>query len=361
MWSLLLSLALAAQDPAAGALADGVKLYYDGGSGAAAGVFEALFLERPFDDDVAWWVARTRLDRGQAAEALTAVAGRQGRKLPLWRFQVLQATAHLVLDQDLEALALLEQAWPQVRGTADRAAVAAAFGLLLAELGRDATAAQVLAQAGPEPLLVLDPALSGALAEARVFTVRGAVAGQLDVTRRDGTWRVALATGLARRGPDEDPAGPAVWRRSESPRGRPDACGAAGAGHVWTSPREALFSGLPGVYRAQGGEVGSVALTPPGAVDLSPACVGDQVWFVRRLGDHAGVMRTVSNRLDEVPIEVGAVATVDARAGSRGRTELVLGLVVDGAPGVWWLPEGTDAPVPLLEHDDPLLAPRWVD
>ncbi len=360
LWTLLSSLALAAEPAPLGGLAEGVKLYYDVGPGAAAGVFEALYLDRPFDDDLAWWVGRTRLDRGQAEDALTVVAGRQGRKLPTWRFQVLEATALILLERDGLAAEILAEAWPQVRGTSDRPAVAAQYGLLLLKSGAREEAVVVLAEAGADPRQALDPVLSSRLPPARLFDVRGEISGELDVTRRDGTWRVDLESGLAVPGPDADPE-PVIWRRAAGSRGRADACPGAAEGHVWTSPREPLGEGLPGLYRSGRGSVERLALTPSGAVDLSPACLGDSVWFIRRLGEHAGVLQLDGRALREVSIGPGAVATVDARAGRPGQAELVLGLVVDGKPGVWWLPSGATESSLLIVDPEPILAPRWVD
>lgn len=362
MWlSLLLPLTLAATPSDRVVLGDAIKAYYDGGRSAAAVAFETLLLERPFDDDVAWWVARSRIDQGRHAEGLAALEGRNGRNLEPWRFTVLEATALVLLGDPVAAQVLVEAAWPQVGTTADRAAVAALLGLLRAGQGDQAGAAEVLRQAGPDPRASLDPVLRQTLIEAVVFDVKGAASGSLDLVRGDGPWRLDLATGLALRGPPTDPAGPAVWARTASPRGRADACPGPGTDQVWTSPEEALHSRQPGVYRVSGGSVVQLALTPPGAVDLSPACLGDQVWFVRRLGDHAEVLRLEGRAMASVATGPGAVATVDARRGRGGVPELVLGLVVDGRPGIWWLPAEGSEPQLLVVHDAPLLAPRWVD
>ena len=229
------------------------------------------------------------------------------------------------------------------------------------QAGQDEAAAEALRQAGPQPLMALDPVLVGVLEEAVVIEVRGASQGRLDVTRGDGDWRLDLATGLARRGPQEDPNSPSVWARDPSPRGRPDLCPGSSSGWVWTSPAEGLSSGLAGVYRFRSGEVTRLAITPPGAVDISPACLGDRVWFVRRLGEHAEVLRVEGGSVKPLSTGDAGVATVDVRENPRGQPELVLGLVVEGSPGVYWIPGGESTPQLLLVAQQPLLAPRWVD
>ncbi len=114
------------------------------------------------------------------------------------------------------------------------------------------------------------------------------------------------------------------------------------------------------MYRHDDSGLARLALTPPGAVDLSPACLGESVWFIRRLGEQAGLLRLDGQALSELAPQPGAVATVDVRAGRAGVPELVLGLVVEGRPEVWLLQGGRTAR-PLVTADQSLLAPRWVD
>ncbi len=356
-WWLLLLIAASPRSD----LAEAVGLYFDGSPSAAAVRFETLHAERPFDDDVAWWVARTRLDQGEADGALRALAGRSGQNVPSWRFRVLEATALVLLEDTAQARALLEEIVGQVRGTADRAAVLALMGLLQARAGDDAAAADTLREGGPQALDNLDPVLVGRLELAAPFSVRAPSAkGVLEVTRPDGTWRIDLETGLGRPVPEGEAELPAVWRSRPGQRGRPDRCPGSGESWVWTSPEEPLHDRLPGVYRSRGSRVEQLSLTPPAAVDLSPACVGDHVWFVRRLGTHAEVIHLVGGAADAVEVTAGAVATVDARRGPHGGHQVLLGLVVDGRPKVWWIAGPGRDPQPLLVDDQVLLAPRWV-
>jgi hypothetical protein len=362
VWTLLLFPVVVAAEPSLSvALPEAVRMYYDGGRSSASVAFEVLYAQRPFDDDVAWWMARARVDRDLPQEALGYLAGRDGRKLPPWQFRVLEATALVLLGRDAEALSVLEASWPQVAGTAERPGVAALYGMLLAQAGRDVEAATALRLAGPEALLVLDPVLVGHLEIVAVMDVRAGADGLLDVTRSDGAWRVDLATGLARRPGVPVVSEPRVWGEKDSPRGRPDRCSDGPDHWVWSSPQEALGSHLPGVYRGRGGQVQRIALTPPGAVDVSPACLGDHVWFIRRLGDHAEILHVHGRALVAVETPGLGLATVDARSGSLGKPELVLGVVVEGVPGVYWIPTGTTEPQPLLVADRAMHAPRWVD
>ena len=299
-WWLLLLIAASPRSD----LAEAVGLYFDGSPSAAAVRFETLHAERPFDDDVAWWVGRARLDLGDPDGALRALGGRSGQNVPSWRFRVLEATALVVLGEHGQARAILEDIVGQVRGTADRVAVLALLGLLQAEAGDDAAAAATLRQAGARALDRLDPVLVGRVALAAPFEVRSSVSGLLEVTRPDGTWHVDLETGLGRPLPEGETERPAVWRKRPGQRGRPDRCPGSGESWVWTSPEEPLHDHLPGVYRSRAARVAQLSLTPPAAVDLSPACVGDHVWFVRRLGNHAEVIHLQGGAAE--PIEVSA-------------------------------------------------------
>ncbi|MDP2311372.1 MAG: tetratricopeptide repeat protein [Pseudomonadota bacterium] len=113
MAGLLVASAPAWPAAPADAFAEAVRGWFDA-PGDAGERLQALHAVYPEDDDVAWWLARVRIDQGREADALALLAGRSGRKVPPHRFAWLRA---LALAPSQPALARVELA-PVLRSPA---------------------------------------------------------------------------------------------------------------------------------------------------------------------------------------------------------------------------------------------------
>jgi hypothetical protein len=79
------------------AFASAVRTWFDAPAEAGEAL-ERLHAAFPEDDDVAWWLARVRLDQGRDADARALLVGRVGRKVPTHRFAWLRARAAAETD-----------------------------------------------------------------------------------------------------------------------------------------------------------------------------------------------------------------------------------------------------------------------
>lgn len=134
--------ASAAAPPAA--LAEALRAWMDRGDEAPLATLHATV---PGDDDVAWWVGRARLDRGDTTGALAAVEGRAGRNLPCARFPALRAEA-LAPTDPRRAREELDLALARATGDDRRALLPLHARLALAEGDRAAALAAVLEAGG---------------------------------------------------------------------------------------------------------------------------------------------------------------------------------------------------------------------
>ncbi|MES2641175.1 MAG: tetratricopeptide repeat protein [Myxococcota bacterium] len=79
------------------AFAAAVRTWFDAPAEAGEAL-ERLHAAFPEDDDVAWWLARVRLEDGRDADARALLVGRVGRKVPTHRFAWLRARAAAATD-----------------------------------------------------------------------------------------------------------------------------------------------------------------------------------------------------------------------------------------------------------------------
>jgi hypothetical protein len=174
----LLCLAAAPPD-----LAAAVRAYFDDPPRAAAAL-EALHAADPQDPDVAWWLARVRLDEGDAAGALTLLVARRGTAVPERDFAWLRARA-------------LEAAGDgRARAEADRAVA----------LAEHPPAPDLRERRGLAAILALRAGDEGAARE-QVVAAGGALAGMWALTwrepafplaiRMEGPWLRVSSSGLA--------------------------------------------------------------------------------------------------------------------------------------------------------------------
>ncbi len=136
----------------ADAFAQAVRVWFD--APEAAGVaLEALQEAYPDDDDVAWWLARVRLDQGREAEAAALLAGRTGRKVPGHRFAWLRARLTAASDPaGARAELAAALASPGASTDPDRVEMRALAARLAWRAGDDADAlAHVRAEGGALP------------------------------------------------------------------------------------------------------------------------------------------------------------------------------------------------------------------
>lgn len=317
------------------------------GDAEATRDLEALFAQRPWDDDVAYWLARARYESARCEEAVALLLGRDGRSWPAWRLRTLEAYASVCAGDMARASSLLDEALPRVDDDAERSRAAAVLGLLRVAAGAP-DAAALLVQAGGDPALSVEASLRARLPEAlgvRVLTpVQGAIRVEYD--RRD--WRIELASGLAR--PTAGVVEPAL-AGAAAPRGPVRPCG---DGLIWTSPEEPLADGAAGVFLLRRGAVARIVDTPAGALDDSPTCVGDAVWLIRTVAGTSFALRVEGEALESYASEIGLVS-LDARADGA----LLVGAVAAGRPGVWYAAPGGWPPAPLLGDALALLQPRW--
>ena len=345
---LLLSAALADDvglHPATVALARAVQAYTAGERGDAVERLEALTVARPWDDDAHWWLARAYVDAGRFEQAVSHLAGREGRGVPAGEFRALEGIARLA-SGDAGGAELVVGALAGLREGALKREALAVLGVHLAAEGEDRRASGALHAAGGDPLLVLSSELAGALpGAAEVLAVdvsRGAPEGAVVVARGGQSWRVDLETGLARKvdrsAPEQGRYGPKV---------------ACMGGEVWTLGTGR--SGLAGVYRSSGLDELRVARTPLGATDYSPSCSDESVYFARRIGELEQLVRVRDGDREELRWEHGLLASVQA----RDDDELLVGAVIDGQPVAYHLSGLEGVPTVLWESALSFGVPRW--
>lgn len=348
LWLVLLSLSLGAGvSPAKEELARASTALLAGDTSAVA-TLEALYAQRPWDDDVAYWLARARYEAARCEEAQALLMGRDGVSWPAWRMRTLEAYSLVCLGNPARAAELLRGSLGQIDDRAERRRAAGVLGLLEVAEGAP-TAASRLLEAGGDPALVVEPSLRAKLPEAIAAPVLSPVAGSIFVQYDRRSWRLEIATGLAR--PMEPPPLPAQLPSDGAPRGEPRACG---ADLVWSSPAEPLAEGRAGVFRLRRGQVTRLLTTPAGAVDDSPSCAGDALWLVRNVAGTSYALRVEGEQIDTFPSAL-ALVSVDARPDGS----LLVGAVSGGRPGVWYAAPGGWPPSPLVGGALDLVQPRW--
>jgi hypothetical protein len=343
---LLLSLVLA-QQPASHkrALARAVAAYHDG-SRPVGDELQALHEMRPWDDDVAYWLARVRLDEGRCAAATALVQDRTGAGLPTWRFHEVHGLAQVCLGQVSAGAALLESALA-ARGPIDPRdpRVDAALGVVLADTD-PARAAGLLVAAGGDPDLVLPSHIRSSIPDPVLGVSLELPVADLQVGYAGAVWRVDGTTGLARAlSLPRDPPLPTGLTANPGPR-QMVPCG----DWVWTSPAEPLDSGNAGVYAWTGGAIRQLAPAPAGAVFEQPRCAEGAVWVLQRGLTETGALGTVLVQVDGPTLDPG-VALVRFDVGAAGwLLETLEGTLL-------W--DGASEPEPLIREGLPLQGVRW--
>jgi len=328
-----------------------------GDTAGAMSILLGLHAANPADDDVAYWLAYLHYNADQAGKALALLSGRLGMNLPDCRFRLLEARSLVIQGDKKRALSKLE-ACQDLSGP-DESLIAALMGVLLLEVGREAEGIAWIRKAGGNPWKALDGPLSRALPEAasaRVIRVLQPMEAVIEVLVDAMLWEVDLQTGLARKSAggreqtaDEWGDEPGVDRTERVP---------CGEGLAWSSPSEPLDGGRGGVFRTIGGRLERVASSPAPGVDDRPSCAGGAVWFVRRLEGQSALIAARQGRDWEWSPQQGSLASVDARLDQKGRTQLLLGWVIEGDIGVWVTYAEPFKPVKVLGEE--ALSPRWV-
>ena len=103
IWALLLGAA-----PHKHRLADAAERYL-AGDVSSVQVFEALYAERPHDDQVATWLAVARVEAQRCAEGAQILEGRSGPRARVW-----QGLAALCLGDEEQGVAWLIEAWGEL-------------------------------------------------------------------------------------------------------------------------------------------------------------------------------------------------------------------------------------------------------
>ncbi len=329
-----------------------------GGDGAGSmSILLALHEADPADDDVAYWLAYQHYAAGRGDEALAVLSDRQGTNLPACRFRVLEARTLAILGQRERALELMKSC--QDSPDPDEPLLAALMGLLYLEQGNEPEGIEWIRRSGGNPWAVMDEPLRLGIPEAlntRVMNVLEPFDTFISVVVDAMPWRVDLRTGLAMK---SKPTAP------EAIQGAFDVAGVQRTemvpcedGHAWSSPSEPLSDGRAGVFKTVGGSVVRVASSPAIGVDDRPSCAGEVVWFVRRIEGQSALIAIREGPDWTWSPDKGSLASVDARLGPGGKTELLLGWVIDGDIGVWATPAEPFEPVKVLSGE--ALAPRWV-
>ncbi len=301
-------------------LAQAVEAYL-GGNTSAVRVFEELHAERPWDDDVALWLARARLDGQRCEEAQALLVGRDGRAWPEGSFRIYEGLAAACLREDEQALELLEGGRDLLFDREpERALASAAIGLLQAERGADAEAARALVEAGGSPELL--PAwLVERLGGPRLGLSRASCERHLFV-RVQERWWLTGPEGLAV--PAEAPELPEV-----------EACG----GSSYALGPEGLLS------------EGRVLQHPrAGIAELDLACLDGRI-LVLRMGPDGSLVESLEGPALELD---GRVALAIDGSGS----DLLLVVLEADQRQLWWK-HGDHALAPLLETSLSIQDARW--
>ncbi len=282
----------------------------------------ALLEQRPWDDDVAFWLARAELDNSQCARAAELLYARDGVGISASEFRAWQAQA-LTCTGDLEG------AWEQGAQVTELDPRSPAYvphqalmGLLSFQRGQAAQAAAYLHLAGGSPDLALASVVRKQVPE-RLLGVKVLESreGSLVVETLSASWALDLRTGLmqpAKASPS--PSVPARLQAKPAPRSMGKGCERA----TWASPAEPLSSGASGIFELNGDRVEQRVVARPGVQLESPRCDGEEISYLRRAPGREGPETTLVRHeqiqdLDGVPVsfDVGAsglvVALLDGR------------------------------------------------
>jgi hypothetical protein len=349
--ALLIAPVAAAGD--AGALAEAVKLYYDQGAKTASERLNALLVDEPGWDDVAWWLARCHLDSGDPEAAAALLDGREGEHIPGWRFLALEAQAAALRHEDQRARLRASRALEQSDGARDSLwrqthAVAVA---LAARAGDDGEALALLAVSELEPdalplrLRAAVPEIEGLMA--LPLKAGSALDEPFGFGALGGWWTLPAGGGLARRTPAPEPG------VQECPG--PDLCvdgvpllEPAGVRFTPTLHEGGVLYGaareprdpepmVAGLFRVETGSAVPTRLSraPAGSLDLSPVPAADgHLFFLRQSGGATRLMRLAPGAEPEaLAPELQAIAALYC-AGEQ----LIIAAVLDGEGSLRVLP-----------------------
>jgi hypothetical protein len=282
----------------------------------------ALLDQRPWDDDVAFWLARAELDNGQCIRAAELLYARDGVGISASEFRAWQAQA-LTCTGDLQG------AWEQgaqVVNLDPRSLVyaphQALMGLLSFNQGQPAQAAAYLHLAGGSPELSLALVVRRQVPERLLgVQVLESREGSLTVETLSSSWRLDLSTGLMQ--PTASSTSPLLPARlQDKPALR--SMGRGCALPTWASPSEPLFSGASGIFELRGDRIEQRINGRPGEQLDAPVCDGEELSYLRRAPGPEGpetilVHQGQAQTFDGVPVsfDVGpgglVVALLDGR------------------------------------------------
>ena len=302
----------------------------------------ALLEQRPWDDDVAFWLARAELDNAQCDRAAELLYARDGVGVPASEFRAWQAQA-LTCTGDLKG------AWEQGVQVTELdprspayAPHQALMGLLSFQRGQAAQAAAYLHLAGGSPDLALASVVRKQVPE-RLLGVKVVESreGSLVVDTLSASWQLNLTTGLMQPiAASPSPEWPPRLQAKPAPRSMGRGCELP----TWASPAEPLSAGGSGIFELRGDRVEQRVVARPGVQLEAPRCEGEQLSYLRRAPGRDGpVTSLVRNEqiqtLDGVPVsfDVGPSGLLVSLLDGR--------VVIDG--------------VQHFETDLALREPRW--
>ncbi len=282
----------------------------------------ALLEQRPWDDDVAFWLARAEMDNGQCGRAAELLYARDGVGVPAAEFRAWQAQA-------LTCVGDFQGAWEQgsqVVKLDPRSVVyaphQALMGLLSFNQGKPAQAAAYLHLAGGSPELSLALVVRSQVPE-RLLGVKVLESreGSLTVETLSSSWRLDMTTGLMQPTTSStSPPLPARLRDKPARRSMGRGC----AQPTWASPSEPLFSGASGIFELRGDRVEQRVNGRPGEQLEAPVCDGEGLSYLRRTPGREGPETTLIHQgqaqtLDGVPVsfDVGPTGLVVALLDGR--------------------------------------------
>ncbi len=301
-------------------LAQAVEAFLAGDQGAVR-AFEELHEQRPWDDDVALWLARARLVGQRCEEAQALLLGRSGRAWPEGTLRAYEGLAAACLRDDERAVELLEEARASLPAREpSRQLASAALGLLLAEQGQDQDAALALIEAGGTAD-VLEPWLVDRLGGPRLGLTQASVERSY-LVRTQHRWWLADPSGLAA------PIEPPEISSTEPCGGSSYALGPEGLlseGRVLQHPRAGL-----------------------GELDL--ACVNGEI-LVLRMGPDGSLVESLEG--EAVDLQELLVLAID------GSGEDLLLVALQGDQRQLWWRHGDQALAPLLSTPLSIEDARW--
>ncbi|MFT5586015.1 MAG: hypothetical protein ACI9VR_003611 [Cognaticolwellia sp.] len=307
--------------PSRVALANAVDAYHQQ-SRDVRPELRALLEQRPWDDDVAFWLARAELDNSHCIKAAELLYARDGVGIPSAEFRAWQAQA-LTCTGDLQG------AWEQglqVTELDPRSVVYAPhnalMGLLSFNQGQPAQAAAYLHLAGGSPELSLASAVRSQVPQRMLgVKVLESREGSLVLKALSSSWRLDLRTGLMQ--PFALSTSPPLPARLQDKPGR-RSMGRRCALPTWASPAEPLVSGASGIFELRGDRVEQRVIARPGEQLEAPVCDGEELSYLRRAPGRERPETTLVHHgqiqsLDGVPVsfDVGpgglVVALLDGR------------------------------------------------